>query len=108
MNVVRLVGDLVFPVELRRTRTTGRTIGKALIAVSNRVHGTCFVQITLKGDEAIDAAKYLGEASRVDVTGHIHSAYLADLDRRPRRVLYAIADRVTYLTVRPFRGGVVQ
>jgi len=40
MNVVRLVGDLVFPVELRRNRTTGQTIGKALIAVSNGVHGT--------------------------------------------------------------------
>jgi single-stranded DNA-binding protein len=106
MNIVRLVGDLVFPVELRRNRTTGQTIGKALIAVPNGVHGTYFVPITLKGNEAIDAAKYLGEASRVDVTGHIHSAYLAD--RRPRRVLYVIADRVTYLTVHPFRGGVVQ
>jgi single-stranded DNA-binding protein len=106
MNSVRLVGDLVFPVELRRDRTTGRTIGKALIAVPNGVHGMYFVPLTLKGNEAIDAAKYLGEASRVDVTGHLHSAYTAD--RRPRRVLYVIADRVTYLTVRPFQGGVRQ
>ena len=109
MNLVRLVGDLVYPVELRRDRTTGRTIGKALIAVPNGVHGTLFVPLTLRGNEAIDAAKYLGEASRVDVTGHIHSAYLADRDtygdRRPRRVLYVIADQVTYLNVRPFRGG---
>ena len=106
MNFVRLIGDLVFPVELRRDRTTGRTIGKALIAVPNGVHGTCFVPLTLRGNEAVDAAKYLGEASRVDVTGHIHSAYLTDHDRRPRRVLYVIADDVTYVTVRPFRGGV--
>jgi hypothetical protein len=109
MNFVRLIGDLVFPVELRRDRTTGRTIGKALIAVPNGVHGTYLVPLALRGNEAADAAKHLGEASRVDVTGHIHSAYLADPDtygdRRPRRVLYVIADDVTYITVRPFRGG---
>jgi single-stranded DNA-binding protein len=106
MNFVRLIGDLVFPVELRRDRTTGRTIGKALIAIPNGVHGTYFVPVTLRGNEAVDAAKYLGEASRVDVTGHIHSAYVTDGDRRTRRVLYVIADNVTYVTVRPFQGGV--
>jgi single-stranded DNA-binding protein len=105
MNFVRLIGDLVFPVELRRDRTTGQTIGKALIAVPNGVHGTYFVPVTLRGKEAVDAAKYLGEASCVDMTGHIHSAYLTDHNKRTRRVLYVIADDVTYVTVRPFRGG---
>lgn len=103
MNLVHLVGDIVLPVELRRDRITGRTFGKALIAVPNGVHGTYFVPVTLRGNEAVDAANYLGEGSRVDVTGHIHSAYRAD--GRPRRVLYVIADRVTYLNLRAPQSG---
>jgi single-stranded DNA-binding protein len=109
MNLVQLVGDIVLPVELRRDRITGRTFGKALIAIPNGVHGTYFVPVTLRGNEAVDAANYLGEGSRVDVEGHIHSAYLADRDtygdRRPRRVLYVIADRVTYRSLRAPQSG---
>src|SRR5262245_23529818 len=108
MNRVELIGDLVSPVEVRRDWSTGRTMGKAIIAVSRDVPGIDFVPVTLWGREAVDASKYLGEGSTVAVKGHIHSGFLADRDARGikrRRLVYVIADRVAYLRVRPPRGG---
>src|SRR5882672_10061887 len=54
MNKVELVGDLVSPVEVRRDWSTGRTIGKAIIAVSRGVLGLEFVPVTLWDREARD------------------------------------------------------
>ncbi len=108
MNRVELIGDLVSPVEVRRDWSTGRTIGKAIVAVSRGVLGVDFIPVTLWGHEATDAAKYLGEGSTVAVRGHIHSGFLADRDARGtrrRRLVYVIADRVTYLDVRAPRIG---
>jgi single-stranded DNA-binding protein len=108
VNTVELIGDLVSPVEVRRDRSTGRNIGKAIIAVSRGVLGLDFVPVTLRGREATDAGKYLGEGSTIFVRGHIHSGFLADRDAagtRRRRQVYVIADRITYLTVRPPKTG---
>ena len=108
MNKVELVGDLVSPVEVRKDWSTGRTVGKAIIAVSRGVLGMDFVPVTLWGRDASDAAKYLGEGSTVFVRGHIHSGFLAERGIRGstrRRLVYVIADRVTYLDVRAPRGG---
>jgi len=107
MNRVELIGDLVSPVEVRRDRNTGRTRSKAIIAVP-RALGMDFVPVTLRGREAADAAKYLGEGSTVAIKGHIHSGLLAERSAggvKLRRLVYVIADRVTYLHVRPPRGG---
>ena len=108
MNKVELIGDLVCPVEVRRDRSTGRTIGKAIIAVSRGVLGVDIAPVTLRGREAVDANKYLGEGSTVFVRGHIHGGFLAERGAtgvRSRRLVYVIADRVTYLAVRPPATG---
>ena len=109
MNNVRLIGDLVVPVVTRRDWSTGRTVGKALIAVSRGAMGLDFVPVTLWDREAIDAANYLGEGSTVAIRGHVHSGFLAErgnvgVDRR-RRLVYVIGDHVRYLDVRPPSGG---
>jgi single-stranded DNA-binding protein len=109
MNRVQLVGVVLWPVEARRDRMTGQTMGRAVIAVLGDVQDLHFVPLTLQGKDATDAATYLGEGSRVAVNGHLHSVLVRDRDwrgtRRTRRVLSAIADRVTYLAVRPPHGG---
>jgi hypothetical protein len=109
MNRLELIGDLVWPVDVWRDRTTGRTIGKAMLAVSHGVEGLHFVPLTLYDGEALDAAKYLGEGSRLSVTAHLHSVLVTDRDangsERTRRVLHVIVDRITYLTICPPRGG---
>lgn len=109
MNRVQLIGVLVWPVEVRRDRRTGERFAKAMIAVSSDTNGLHFVPLTIHGREAIDAEKYLGEGSRLYINGHLDSVLVHDRDRRgnrhTRRVLYIIADRVTYLTVLPPRGG---
>jgi len=108
MNQVDLVGDLVSLSEVRRDRSTGRTVGKAIIAVSRGVLGVDFVPVTLWGREVIDASKYLGEGSTVAVRGHIHTGLLAErgaMGVRRRRLVYVIGDRVSYLDIRPPRGG---
>jgi single-stranded DNA-binding protein len=107
VNRIDLVGDLVSPVELRRDRITGRTFGKTIIAVPHGLDGVDFVPVTLVGREAIDAAKYLGDGSSVAVRGHLHSGAVAerDGDVRRRRLVVVLVDRVTYLVVRPARGG---
>ena len=109
MNRVQLTGVLVWPVEVHRDRNTGQTIGKAMVAVSCGVNDLHFVPVRLRGREAIDAANYLGEGSRVDIKGHLHSVLVTDRGAagatRKRRLVYVIADRITYLTVHPPRGG---
>lgn len=108
MNRVELIGDLVCPVGVRRDWSTGRTMGKAILAVSRGVLGMDFVPVTLWGREASDAAKYLGEGSTVAIHGHIHSGWLAHRDAigaRRRRLVYVIADRVIYLDVRAPQSG---
>jgi single-stranded DNA-binding protein len=109
MNRVHLIGVIVLPTELRHNRTTRRTIGKAMIAIPSGAEGLNFVPIILHDSDATDAAMYLGEGSRVEVIGHLHSALVTDRDAdgtvRRRRVLHVIADDVTYLTVCWPRGG---
>ena len=107
MNRVELIGDLVSPVEVRRDWSTGRSLGKAIIAVRRGVLGVDFVPVTLWGREATDASKYLGEGSTVAVRGHIHSGVLVGdaASARRRRLVYVIADKVTYLVVLPPTGG---
>lgn len=109
MNRINLIGVVVWSVELRYDRVTGRTIGKAMIAVSSDTRGLDFVPITLYEREAADAARYLGEGSRVAVKGHLHSELVTERDahgaRRTRRLLHVMVDRITYLVVRPPRGG---
>lgn len=114
MNRVQLIGDLLSPIEIR-TLGSGRTIGKTIIAVSRGVElGTDWVPLVLHDQQAINAAKYLGEGSRVAVEGRLHSAHVAEPGvariRRTRRVLDVIVDRITYLrplppTRRPGRPG---
>ena len=113
MNRVQLIGDLLCPIEVR-TLGSGRTIGKTIIAVSRGVElGTDWIPLVLHDRHATDAAKYLGEGSRVAVEGRLHSAHVAEPGgriRRARRVLDVIVDRITYLrplppTRRPGRPG---
>jgi single-stranded DNA-binding protein len=108
VNKVELIGDLVSPVEVRRDWSTGRTIAKAIVAVSRGVLGVEFIPVTLWGREATDASAYLGEGSTVAIKGHIHSGFLIDRGAggsRRRRLVYVIADRVAYLDVRAPRIG---
>ncbi len=109
MNRVQLIGVLVWPVEVHHDRTTGQTVGKAMIAVSCGVNDLHFVPVRVLGREAIDAANHLGEGSRVDIKGHLRSVLVTDQDAtgttRRRRMVYVVADRITYLTVQPPRGG---
>lgn len=108
MNRVQLVGQLVYPVEVRRDRVTGLTTARSLIAVP-RATGTDFVPVTLRDREAIDAERYLGDGSTVAIEARLHGALIAQSDglgaRVRRQVVYVIANRVTYLDVRPFKGG---
>jgi single-stranded DNA-binding protein len=66
-----------------------------------------FVPVTLWGREAWDASKYLGEGSTVAVRGHLHSGVVVGdaTSARRRRLVYVIADRVTFLVVLPPRVG---
>lgn len=109
MNRVHLIGDLVWPVEVRHDRRTGQRVAKAMIAVSSDANGLHFVPLTIQGREALDAEKYLGEGSKLYINGHLHSVLVHDRDRRgnrrTRRVLHVIAEQVTYLTILPPRGG---
>ena len=109
MNRVQLIGDLVWPVDLWRDRVTGRAFGKAILAVWRDESGLAFVPLLLKDKDALDAAKHLGEGSRLEVAGHLHTALVTDRHttegKRTRRVVRVVADRVTYLTVRPPRSG---
>jgi single-stranded DNA-binding protein len=109
MNSVELIGHLVFPVEAQHEYGTGRPVARAMLAVSHGTDALDFVPVTLRGLEAADAAKYLGDGSVLAVRGHLHSALVLDRDmygaRRRHRHLYVIVDRITYLTVRPPRGG---
>src|SRR5262245_44602064 len=77
MNRVDLIGDLVSPVQVRRDWSTGRTMGRAILAVPHEA-GMDLIPVTLWGREAVDAARYLGEGSTVAVKGHIHSGFLAE------------------------------
>lgn len=108
MNRVDLVGDLVCPVVVRRDSRTGRTIGKATIAVSRGVLGIDFVPVTLWDHEAVDASKYLGDGSTLAVRAHIHSRVLVERPgsgAKRQRLVYVIAEQVTYLDVRAPRAG---
>ena len=109
MNRVQLVGIVVWPVEVWNDRTTGRAFGRAMLAVSADEHPLAFVPVILQGSEAMDAAMYLGEGSRVEVTAHLHSSLVTNRDvsgsRRTRRVLHVIADSVKYLVVRTPQAG---
>jgi single-stranded DNA-binding protein len=109
MNRVELIGVLIWPVEMRRDAATTRPIGKLMLAVTSGARPLEFIPVTLRGREAADAAKYLGEGSRISVRGHLHSALITDRDqhgrRRTRRVVTVMADRVTYLIVRQPRSG---
>jgi single-stranded DNA-binding protein len=109
MNRIQIIGRLVWRVERRRDYATGLPIGKAMIAVSSDERGLDFIPVTLHGQDAEDAAAYLGEGSKVEVVGHLHSVLVNDHGRgsarRMRRVLHVIADQVTYLDVCPPRGG---
>ncbi len=107
MNRVQLIGVLVWPVDVWRDRVTGRTHGKAMIVVSSGVEGLDFVPVILNDREALDAAAYLGEGSRVEVVGRLHSAVvtLGSANKRTRRTVSVIAERVTYLVVCPPRSG---
>jgi hypothetical protein len=107
MNRVQLIG--VLPIELWHDHITGRAFGRAMIAVPSDIEGLNFVPVILQGGDAVDAAKHLGEGSRVDIIGHLHSVLVTDRDAngttRRRRVLHVIADRVTYLVVCQPRSG---
>ncbi len=109
MNRVQLVGQLVYPVEVRRDRVTGLATAKGIIAVPRGVQGTDFVPVTLRDREAIDAERYLGDGSTVAIEARLHCALMAERDgqgaRLRRQLVYVIANRVTYLDVRPFKGG---
>lgn len=108
MNRVQLVGQLVYPVEVRRDRVTGLATAKSIIAVP-RDMGTDFVPVTLRDREAIDAERYLGDGSTVAIEARLHCALMAERDRDGarlrRQLVYVIANRVTYLDVRPFKGS---
>jgi len=111
MNRLQLIGKLVWPVEVRRERGTGLTIARAMVAVSNDddVTGIDFIPVTLRDNDALDAAKYLGDGSLIALDGRLHSALVTDRyaqsARRTRRVVSVTVDRVTYLVVRAPRGG---
>ena len=109
MNHVQLVGIVVWPVEVWSERTTGRVFGKAMLAVSSDEDPLAFVPVFLQNSEAVDASMYLGEGSRIEVTGHLHSSLVTNHDiggnKRTRRILHVIADRVAYLTVRSPQSG---
>jgi single-stranded DNA-binding protein len=102
MNRVQLIGELLWPVNLWRDRTTGRTFGKALLAVTDS--GLAFVPVVLQDEVALDAARYLGEGSRIEVAAHLRSSLVTNRDlhgtKRTRRVVSVIANRVTYVVVR--------
>jgi single-stranded DNA-binding protein len=109
MNHVQLIGVVVWPIEVWRDRATGRTLGKAMLAVSADEPPLAFVPVILRDSEAADAAMYLGEGSRVEVTGHLHSSLVTNHDangnKRTRRLLHVIAHRVAYLVVRSPQAG---
>ena len=109
MNRVQLVGVVIWPVEMWSDRSTGRVFGKTMLAVSSDEDPLAFVPVILQDSEAVDAALYLGEGSRIEVTAHLHSSLLTSHDiggnKRTRRVLHVIADRVRYLAVRAPRSG---
>ena len=104
MNTVRLVGELVSPVVLKRDRASKRAWGKTLIAVPRESTGAIdFVPVTLSDREAEMAARYLGDGSRVSINGRLHSAVRPELDGGElvavRRSLWVVADGVTYLRI---------
>jgi single-stranded DNA-binding protein len=103
MNHAQLVGIVVWPVEVWSDRTTGKVFGKAMLAVSSDENPLAFVPVILQDSEAVDAAMYLGEGSRIEVTGYLHSSLITNHDiggnKRTRRVLHVIAKRVRYLDV---------
>src|SRR5262245_46318351 len=78
MNRVQLIGDLVWPVEVWRDPATGRRFGRAMLAVSVGEFDLTFVPLILQDREAVDAARYLGEGSRVEVAAHLHSTLVTD------------------------------
>jgi len=104
MNTVRLIGELVNPVALRRDRIGKRAWAKTIIAVPCESSGAIdFVPVTLRNREAEMAARYLGDGSLVSIDGHLHSAVRPELDGGElvavRRSLWVIADRITYLRI---------
>jgi single-stranded DNA-binding protein len=109
MNRVQLIGVSVLPIELWHDHTTGRTIGEAMIAVPSDVEGFNFIPVILRDSEAEDAAKYLGEGSKVEIIAHLNSELVTECDAHGeshrRRVLRVIADEVTYLMLCQPRSG---
>jgi single-stranded DNA-binding protein len=109
MNRVHLIGTLVWSVEVSRDRSTGQPVAKAMLAVTDGAPGLDFVPVALHGNEATDAANYLGEGSLIYVMGHLHSVLRHERDsdgtEHTRRTLHVIADQVAYLTICPPRGG---
>jgi single-stranded DNA-binding protein len=104
MNTVRLVGELVNPVALKRDRISKRTWGRTIIAVPRESGGAIdLVPVTLRDREAEMAARYLGDGSLVSVEGRLHSAARIDPDGGElvvvRRSLWVIADGITYLRI---------
>src|SRR5258708_37049643 len=102
MNTVRLLGELVNPVVLKRARE--RAWGKTVIAVPRGgIGGIDFVPVTLSGREAEMAARYLGDGSLVSIEGRLHSAVRPELDGGElvtgRRSLWVIAERGTDLRI---------
>ncbi len=109
MNTVHLIGELVNPVAVKRDRITKRVWGKVIIAVPRGSKGTIdFVPVTLRDREADMAARYLGDGSLVSIEGHLHSTVRPNTDGGElvamRRLVWVIADRVTYLRM-PRRTG---
>jgi single-stranded DNA-binding protein len=104
MNTVRLIGELVNPVALRRDRITKRAWGMTIVAVPRGTKGDIdFVPVTLRNREAEMAAAYLGDGSLISIEGRLHSAARPVLDDGElvavRRSLWVIAERTTYLRI---------
>jgi single-stranded DNA-binding protein len=99
MNTVHIVGELVSAVEVNRDRITNRAWARAVIAVPRGSRGAIdFVPVTLRDREAEMAARYLGDGSLVSIDGHLHSAVQPGRGVGDgRRLLWVIADRVTYM-----------
>lgn len=110
MNSVVLIGRLAKDVDLKFIPATGMAVGKILLAVDKDMYGekkqqavaegkptADFINVTVFGKQAENAANFLTKGSKCAINGRINTGSYTNQEGQKRYTTDVIADRIEFL-----------
>lgn len=110
MNSVVLIGRLAKDVDLKFIPATGMAVGKILLAVDKDLFGekkqqavsqgkptADFINVTVFGKQAENAANYLTKGSKCAIHGRISTGSYTNQEGQKRYTTDVITDRIEFL-----------